>query len=256
MRGHIGSGIALAFQFFSVVPVKKALLMEKRDITVMYMALPLLGAVMGAAALALAFLFQEYTDASPLLGAFLLVFFFFAATGGLHLDGLADTADAYFSYQKREKRLEIMGDPRIGAFGTMVLIFAVTAKIIVLAEVFSDLPLIWLVIVPLLSRTGLLILFNWTKSAKKDGLAAFFQQRAEKRWLSVASASYLLLVAALLLYAGGWSVAFAVLAVFLLFLLLYRRWCLRNFGGMTGDLFGAYVEGAEILLWTMCLFFI
>ena len=256
MRGHIGSGIALAFQFFSVVPVKKALPMEKRDITVMYMALPLLGTVMGAAALALAFLFQEYTDASPLLGAFLLVFFFFAATGGLHLDGLADTADAYFSYQNREKRLEIMGDPRIGAFGTMALIFAVAGKVIVLAEVLVDLPLIWLMIVPLLSRTGLLILFNWTKSAKKDGLAAFFQQRAHKRWLAGASGSYLLLVAALFLYAGGWSVAFAVLAAFLLVLFLYRRWCLRNFGGMTGDLFGAYVEGAEILLWTICLFFI
>ena len=256
MRGHIASGIALAFQFFSVVPVKKALPMEKRDITVMYMALPLLGAVLGAAAMGLAFLFQEYTDASPLLGAFLLVFFFFSATGGLHLDGVADTADAYFSYQNREKRLEIMGDPRIGAFGTMALLFAVAGKIIVLAEFFPDLPLLWLMIVPMLSRTGLLILFNWTNSAKKDGLAAFFQQRADKRWLARVSAIYLILLAALLLYVGGWSVAFAVLAAFLLFLFLYRRWCLRNFGGMTGDLFGAYVEGAEILLWTMCLFFI
>ena len=48
----------------------------------------------------------------------------------------------------------------------------------------------------------------------------------------------------------------AVMAAFLLMLFWYRRFCLRNFGGVTGDLFGAYVEGAELLLWMVFLFFI
>lgn len=256
MRGHIVSGIALALQFFSVVPVKKTLPMEKRDITAMYIALPALGALIGAAAMAVAFLLREFTGISPLLAAFMLVLFFLAATGGLHLDGLADVSDAFFSYQNREKRLEIMGDPRIGAFGVMALLFAVLGKILVLSEVLPDLPLLWLVIVPLLSRTGLLILFSWTKSAKKEGLAAFFQQKADKRWLAGASAIYLLAAAVLLLYMGGWILAAAGTTVILLFFYTFRQWCLRNFGGVTGDLFGAYVEGAEILLWTVCLFFI
>lgn len=256
MIGHIAAGFALAFQFFSVIPMKKELPMAKRDITIMYIALPILGALVGTAAMAIAFLLQEYTGASPLLGAFVLVIFFLAATGGLHLDGLADTADAYFSYQDRDKRLEIMGDPRTGAFGAMALILAITGKIIVIAELFSELPLLWLLIVPVLSRTGLLAIFNWTKSAKQDGLAAFFQQRANKRWVGAASVIYLLAAAALLFYAGGWLLASAVMAVFLLILYIYRRWCLRNFGGVTGDLFGAYVEGAEILLWMVFLFFI
>ncbi|MFD1861840.1 adenosylcobinamide-GDP ribazoletransferase [Planococcus chinensis] len=256
MMKNITTGFALAFQFFSIVPVKKALPMEKRDITAMYIALPIVGALLGAAAMGSAFLLREYTDASSLLSGFLLMLVFLGATGGLHVDGLADTADAFFSYRDRKKRLEIMGDPRIGAFGTMALILAIAGKIILIAESFSAMPLLWLMAVPVLSRTGLLLLFSWTKSAKTDGLAAFFQGKAEMRWIRAAAFLYLLVVGMLLLYIGGWLLASVVLAVFGLMLLLYRRFCLRHFGGATGDLFGAFVEGAELLLWMVILFFI
>lgn len=256
MMRHLASGLALAFQFFSVIPVKKVLPMEKRDLTAMYAALPFLGALLGGAAAAAVFLLREYSSVSPLLGAFLLVLFFLAATGGLHMDGLADTADAYFSYQDRERRLEILEDPRIGAFGAMALIMAIAGKILILAELFPGLSLPWLLIVPVLARTGLLVLFVWTKSAKEKGLAAFFQQRVHGPLIAAASGVYLLAGGVLLLYAGGWLLAFSILAALLLSVYLYRRWCLHNFGGVTGDLFGAYVEGAEILLWTIFLLFI
>lgn len=256
MMKNILSGLALAFQFFSVVPVKKALPMEKRDITAMYIALPLLGAFLGAIAMGLAFLLRESTDASSLLSGFLLVLLFLGATGGLHLDGFADTADAFFSYQDRDKRLQIMGDPRIGAFGTMALILAIAGKIILIAESFSLMPMMWLLIVPMLSRAGLLALFSWTESAKPDGLAAFFQGKADRRWTGTFAAIYLLGTGMLLLFTGGWLMGAVVMAAFLVAFYLYRRFCLRNFGGVTGDLFGAYVEGAELLLWTLILFFI
>lgn len=256
MMKNITSGLALAFQFFSVLPVKKALQMEKRDITAMYIALPVIGALFGSVAMGTAFLLREYTDASSLLSGFLLMLVFLGATGGLHLDGFADTADAFFSYQDRDKRLQIMGDPRIGAFGTMALILAIAGKIILIAESFSDMPLLWLIAVPVLSRAGLLALFSWTKSAKRDGLAAFFQGKADSRWVRIAAVLYLLISGILLLSIGGWLMGLAVLAAFLLMLFWYRRFCLRNFGGVTGDLFGAYVEGAELLLWMVFLFFI
>lgn len=256
MMKNITSGLALAFQFFSVVPVKKALPMEKRDITAMYIALPILGALLGVVAMGMAFLLREYTEASSLLSGFLLVLVFLVATGGLHLDGLADTADAFFSYQDRDKRLQIMGDPRIGAFGTMALILAIAGKIILIAESFSDMPLLWLVAVPMLSRAGLLALFSWTESAKPDGLAAFFQGKADRRLTGAFAVIYLLAAGILLLFTGGWLMSGAVMAASLIALYLYRRFCLRNFGGATGDLFGACVEGAELLLWTLILFFI
>jgi len=256
MMRHIANGFALAFQFFSVVPVKKELPLEKKDVTAMYGALPLLGAMLGIASALIVFVLRDYTEVSPLLAAFAVVLFLAAATGGLHLDGLADAGDAFFSYQDKEKRLEIMGDPRIGAFGTMVLLFAVLGKIIVASELIFEVPLTMLMAIPLLSRTGLLLLFSTTKSAKKSGLASFFRQQANIKWLAGAACLYLLITAGVIIYVMGFFNAMAVIAIFLLVLLVYRKWCLHHFGGVTGDLFGAYIEGAELLLWTVLLFFI
>ena len=256
MMRHIGNGIALAFQFFSVIPVKKELPMEKKDVTAMFAALAFLGLLLGGVMAAIAFLLRDYTDSSSLLTAFLMVLFLAAITGGLHLDGLADVGDAYFSYQEREKRLEIMGDPRIGAFGTMVLLFTVVGKIIVISEIIFEIPLAVIVVIPALSRTGLLVLFSTANSAKNNGLAFFFQQKANKKGLLATAAIYLIVITGLLLLTAGWEAALLLFIIFILTLLLYRRWCLRNFGGVTGDLFGAYIEGAELVLWATLLFFI
>lgn len=256
MMQHLANGIALAFQFFSVVPVRKELPLEKKDVTAMYAGLPFLGTLLGGASMLIAFILRDYTEVSPLLAAFLVVLFLTAATGGLHLDGLADVGDAYFSYQDRERRLEIMGDPRIGAFGTMALLFALLGKIIVAAELIYELPLVLLAMMPMVSRTGLLLLFSTTKSAKKNGLGAFFRQRADVKWLVFAACLYLVISGSLLIYWAGLIPAAVILVSFLLVLWIYRKWCLRQFGGVTGDLFGAYIEGAELLLWTVLLFFI
>src|SRR5690606_8694820 len=127
--------IALAFQFFSAIPVKKELPMERKDITAMYAALPFLGLFFGSAAVITALVFRDFTELSSLIAAFFITVLFVILTGGLHLDGLADVGDAYFSYRDRKKRLEIMADPRIGAFGTMVLLFAVIGKILIISEI-------------------------------------------------------------------------------------------------------------------------
>jgi adenosylcobinamide-GDP ribazoletransferase len=256
MMRHIANGFALALQFFSVVPVNKEVPLEKNDVTAMYGSLPLLGAMLGGASALAVFILRDYTAASPLLAAFAVVLVLAAATGGLHLDGLADAGDAFFSYQDKEKRLEIMGDPRIGAFGALVLVFTILGKIIVAAELVFELPLALLAAIPFLSRTGLLLLFSTTKNAKQNGLGAFFRQRVHVKWLALAACLYLLLAIGFLVYFTGFGNAAAIAAIFLLGLWLYRKWCLNHFGGVTGDLFGAYIEGAELLLWTMLLFFI
>lgn len=256
MMRPLGNGLALAFQFFSVIPVKKELSMEKKDITAMYAALPFLGLLFGSAAALIVFLLKDYTDTGSLFAAFLVVLVSAVGTGGLHLDGLADVGDAYFSYRDREKRFEIMADPRIGAFGTMVLLFTVVGKIILISEIIYEIPLLVIVLIPFLSRTGLLVLFTTLDSAKNTGIAFFFQNKAHKQSLVAAAAIYMAIAFSCLVWAAGWQAAFLISFVFLLTLWLYRNWCKRNFGGATGDLFGAYIEGAEWLLWASLLFFI
>ncbi|AQQ54312.1 adenosylcobinamide-GDP ribazoletransferase [Planococcus lenghuensis] len=247
-------GMALAIQFFSSIPVNRQLPMDRKSITGMYAALPVLGAGMGGTLVLAVFLFTETMQFSGLFVAFLLVLLSAVLTGGLHLDGLADTGDAFFSYQEQEKRLAILEDPRIGAFGTLTLIFALLGKLVIIAEIIPDVPLLAVAAVPVLSRIGLLLLFSGTASTKNTGLAAFFMQHANRRLLQFLATLYLLIViaaGALLNYALPLLILSSILLVSLLW---YRRWCSRHFGGVTGDLFGAYIEGTELLLWTVLLF--
>ncbi|WP_211655042.1 adenosylcobinamide-GDP ribazoletransferase [Planococcus alpniumensis] len=256
MANRTLGGLLLAFQFFSSIPVHKEISIKKPQVTAMYSLLPVVGLVAGAMASAVIWLMQETTDIGPLMIAFLLASLLWAITGGLHLDGLADTGDAYFSYQNKTKRLEILGDPRIGAFGAMVLIFAIVGKIILLAELISTISLFALSVVPVISRIGLSILSATAKPAKTDGLAAYFQRLMDRRTILSAMFAWSLIVLAALFIFCGWAVALGFSAVATIATLVYKKWSDKNFGGVTGDLLGAYVEGMELLLWGMLLFFV
>ena len=256
MSRNLTVGLLLTFQFFSVIPVKKNLPMEKAQLTAMYMLLPLLGLLFGSVLATATLLIRETTDVSSLLLAFVIVTGSIIFTGGLHLDGLADVGDAYFSYQDREKRLEIMGDPRIGAFGAMVLFLALAGKIIIISETILSVSLWAVVCIPVLSRIGLMLLFSLTASAKNTGLAAYFQKSADLKRIATAALLWLVIIVAAIAFLLGWQVAGVFVMTAAIATFVYRQWCRKNFGGVTGDLFGAYVEGMELLLWTMLLFFI
>ncbi|MGM0896867.1 MAG: adenosylcobinamide-GDP ribazoletransferase [Bacillota bacterium] len=256
MANRTLGGLLLAFQFFSSIPVHKEIPMKKPQVTAMYSLLPLVGLLIGVTASGMIWLLQAAADFGPSLIAFLIVFMLWAMTGGLHLDGLADTGDAYFSYQNRDKRLEIMGDPRIGAFGAMVLIFAIVGKIIVLAELIPSVSLIAFAAVPVVSRIGLSVLSAIAKPAKTQGLAAYFQRLIDRRTIMATMSAWSLLVLAILVVFCGWAVALAFLVAAIIATIGYKKWCDKNFGGVTGDLLGAYAEGMELLLWGMLLFFV
>ena len=98
-------------------------------------------------------------------------------TGGLHMDGFADMGDAFFSYRDKEKRLEILDDPRIGAFGAMALILLIVVKIALLEElIHRNIELLpFFIAVPFLARAGMNVYFSSTRLAKEKGIAHFFK---------------------------------------------------------------------------------
>lgn len=256
MANRTAGGLLLAFQFFSAIPVRKEVPVKSPQVTAMYSFLPLVGAVIGTMLALALWLMRDVAEVGPLLAAFILALLLWGLTGGLHMDGLADTGDAYFSHRSRGRRLEIMGDPRIGAFGAMVLIFAIAGKIILLAELIPAMPLFVMAAIPIISRIGLPILSLYSTPAKPDGLAAHFGRLANRRTVALAMAAWALSLFFILGAACGWPLALALFAVTGLALWLYGNWCNRNFGGVTGDLLGAYAEGMELMLWGMLLFFI
>ena len=97
--------------------------------------LPFVGAAIGLAMYGVSELLVNYLHVGTFLASVFIVLTAIILTGGLHLDGWADTGDAFFSYKDREKRLEILEDPRLGAFGTMALVLLIIVKIAVFNEI-------------------------------------------------------------------------------------------------------------------------
>lgn len=252
-------GILLAFQFFTVVPVHKELPLTKKTVTAMFSFLPWLGALMGAVIAAIFYILQTYTDISPILTGFLLVFGYIIWTGGLHLDGFVDMGDAYFSYRNIEKRIEILDDPRIGAFGAMSLVFLVLTKIFFISELVGhqNFNWIWFIVVPFLSRLGMSIYFIQTKSSKEKGLGYFFKQHLyTKSWLINTIISSILGTTLIIWLSGQWQLILILLVIITVGALFYKWWTIRNFRGSSGDLLGAFIEGMEAVLWITLLLFI
>ena len=188
------------------------------------------------------------SQAAPLAALALIAWVWL--TGGLHLDGLADSADAWVGgLGDRVRTLEILGDPRIGAMGALALGLVLMAKWSALLALIAagDLwPLLW---VPALGRVQILILMLSTPYARPGGMAAQALACLPRgwAWLSVALTLALVVLAVVLdpgRIGSGWGwllplgVAGATLA-------LWRRSMLRRLGGFTGDTAGALVELTE-----------
>lgn len=249
------TGILLALQFFTSIPVRRELPMDRRRITVMYGALPWIGALIGLVMVGV-HAASGFAGFGPLLTAVLLLTGGIVLTGGLHLDGVADTCDAYFSYRDKQRRHEILADPRIGAFGVLGLLTVVLLKFALLYEWASAHPSAWywLPVIPLLARSSMTLYFVSVPPAKEKGIAYFFLSRISRRpligWTAGCLTAVLVLIGILQKTA---VLPLVILAVILLAIWLYRSWTVRQFGGVTGDLSGAFIEGMEVLLWLTVL---
>lgn len=250
---QVATGLVLALQFFTALPIRKAFEMNARSATIMYGAIPLIGLGIGAFQAIFLTINNTYFGLSPLFTAILMVILHFIATGGLHMDGVVDTGDAYFSYRDKKKRLEILDDPRIGAFGAMTLLLFVLLKVGVLYELLlRELPLLYVIFIPFIARQAVLLVFMTTTTSKETGIASYFKKTVNERTLLWITIFYLLIIlaTAIVLQNGTLLVLCGALLVFTT---VYRSWAKRNFGGISGDLLGAIFEWAELVLWFVLL---
>jgi adenosylcobinamide-GDP ribazoletransferase len=183
---------------------------------------------------------------SRLLVSAVLVVLWVILTGGLHLDGLADTVDGLRGGRGREQRLAIMRDSRLGAFGGVAIFCLLALK---LAFV-NELSLAWcgrgLLLAPTLGRWAMVYSIWAFPSARPGGTGSIFKEHSGLRELVLAT--MLALVVALSLFhlwglviLGGLWLAAALLG-----------WTLtRTLGGLTGDTYGALCEVSEVLVLAM-----
>ncbi|OZS78473.1 adenosylcobinamide-GDP ribazoletransferase [Tetzosporium hominis] len=242
------NGLPLALQFFSQIPIRASLPMTKQSVTAMFLFFPLIGLIEGALLYGISTIVPATFHV--ILVATLLLLVRMAFTGGLHLDGLADTADAYFSYGDIARRQEILKDPRIGAFGAMAIGMALLLRVAIYVQVTTaEVSLLYFLMVPVLVRSGMTLYLISTTPAKASGMAHFFREKFHYGVLTAGHFAWLLAVVLVV------PKMLFVAAALLVFLWLFKWWTRKHFGGSSGDMCGAFVEGGELLLWLVLLMF-
>ncbi|WP_293126977.1 adenosylcobinamide-GDP ribazoletransferase [Okeania sp. SIO1I7] len=172
-------------------------------------------------------------------------------TGGLHLDGVMDTADG-LAVPDQKRRLEVMSDSATGAFGAMAAIALLLLKITALTDLDSDRFLI-LMGVAGWGRWGQLVAIARYPYLKPTGKGAFHKEAKYSIWDFLQSLLLLLSLSGIqiLLNPESWLVASGMAVGGVAIALLTGAWFNRCLGGHTGDTYGAVVEWTEALL--LCL---
>jgi adenosylcobinamide-GDP ribazoletransferase len=231
--------VAGAVAFLTRIPVGRVVALGPDDVARGALLFPLVGAAVAAVTAAVALAADP--TLSPLLAAALGVAASVVLTGAMHVDALADTADA-LGAPTRERALEVMRDPRIGSFGAAAIALDVLVKVAAIDELLGSGELLWaLVAAGALSRAASPALAATLPYPRVDGGPGSVLSGRVSPLASATGAIGAVAVAIALLGADGAVVAGSVAALTLVLAVAYRRWL----GGATGDCLGAATELSE-----------
>jgi len=230
----------ITLQFLTRIPVNADLKATEEDFARGVVYFPVVGLIIGAIDLAV------LTAAAYVLdGVFPVICCLLAATaitGGLHVDGLADTCDGIFSSRTRDKMLEIMRDSRIGTNGTIAIVFDYLLKLSLLSMLTGRGLYYAVLLSPVAAKTLIVLLMKTSVYARSGpGLGRLYLER--QTWGATVSAVAVgLLIISVI--SGLWGVAALAGCAFVCF--LYRSFIYSRLQGMTGDTLGAANELLEI----------
>jgi adenosylcobinamide-GDP ribazoletransferase len=240
--GALITDLAVAIAFFTRLPLRPAGPVDGAAVARASWCAPLVGALIGALA-GLAYWAAWRLNLPPFVCAALAVGAGMLLTGGLHEDGLADTADG-LGGETRERALDIMRDGRIGAYGTCALVICLALRIGTLADLPRAALVAWaLVGAHAAARAVLPAFMRLVPPARADGLSATAGAPSRER-AAVAAA----IGVGLLWIALGFRSALIALALMLIGALVMARLARRRFGGQTGDVLGAVEQVCETLV--------
>jgi adenosylcobinamide-GDP ribazoletransferase len=229
----IFGGFFSALAFLTSIPIPDAL--KSRRESGMFAGYPaaglLIGAVLSAAAAGAAWLFPPVIAAVVLTGVSLLL------TGAIHLDGLADCADAFYGRRDRDTVLRILKDPRVGTMGGA----AIGLSLLLRTGTFLSLP-------PLLLVAALPIASMFSRSSVLAAMRVLPYVRGDSGIISgrpASGAGHVALASAAILVSAGVLPVPTVAA--LIACIIFWRMSWKKIGGCTGDVLGATIEIGEIV---------
>ncbi len=225
----------IAVQFLTILPVTFSLTLSDHQLGRSAFFYPVIGLLIGCV---LALSAQLLSNSPILIQATLILILWVIITGGLHLDGLADCADAWVGgFQSKQRSLDIMKDPTSGPIAVTVLFLILLLKWTMITTVLETQSFAVLLLIPMLGRVAILFLMLSTHYIRADGLA-------EKIVANLPT------VAIKAISIGAVLVSIYYLGVFpfismLMMLMLIRFQAIKRLGGVTGDVYGAAVELVE-----------
>lgn len=234
------TGFLLALQFLTIIPVKVKYV-DERKIAKAMIYFPLIGLLLGLALIAINNLLLNL-NFPGFPTNIILVISLIALTGGIHLDGLADTADALLSRKGKEEMLAIMRDSHIGVMGVLSLISIILLKIAFLSSISIPLKITSLLLMCILSRWSLVLTMFLFPYARQEGKAKVFMQGINLKILILST------IIALAFSFAIWRIkGILVLLIITMSSFILGKFINSKIGGITGDTLGAINELLEIV---------
>lgn len=174
-------------------------------------------------------------------------------TGALHLDGLADTVDGFFSYRSRDKILEIMKDSRIGTNGVLVLVIFILMKFSILLSLRPEHAAFYLLVIPVASRMTIAWTAGLSKYARKGGgMGKAIVEKTGIKEIIISTVIALVLISAVFWFRKI-ILPVVIVSVAAGFAFLFSKYSSKKIGGVTGDVIGAVIELTEVILLALLL---
>ncbi len=230
-------GMILAIQFLTRLPINIRVDWTRENLRKSTFFFPFVGLLIGLFAYLVNFLFSKI---NPDIGAIFTVLALVFITGGLHLDGLSDTCDGFFSNRDKDQVLEIMKDSRVGAFGVISLVLIIILKYVLVANLAGN-AFIFLVFSLGNSRTVQVFNLTFKRPARDSGIGYMFKTSEPGQNTIFGILLYIIV-------ASYFDIKILLpLLINFLFMEALAKYSYGKIGGVTGDVFGAMAELGEVV---------
>ncbi|MEG0307651.1 MAG: adenosylcobinamide-GDP ribazoletransferase [Clostridium sp.] len=241
----IFNNFLLLFQFITRIPVNISLACERENFRKATLYFPVVGAILGLIEYG-AFYVTSLWLPLP-MAAIVTVLIGIMITGGLHMDGLGDTCDGFFSFRSRERIIEIMKDSRVGSFGVIAVIIDIAIKTLGIYYIGIKSMGYMIIVIPMISRLFTVFIALVGKSAKKEGTGNLY----------IGNTTGMYFTGALTLTILIGNLFFGIGAILTLLLgglivtVLFNAFSNSRIGGQSGDTLGANNELVELMLFIL-----
>lgn len=241
-----GRALITAFLFLTRLPMPRLTNYEPKDSGRALPLFPLVGLVIGGLLTATAILLSGLLPAGVI--AAIILSLWVLITGGLHLDGLGDSADGWLAGGDKERTLEIMKDPRSGSAAVIIIGCLLLLKFSALSALIAEQNWWALCLAPVLSRAMALLLLLTTPYVSKNGIAKDFLKHAFRQHMRI-SIGLSWIVAVVILPLPQTLILMATVAILFTGL---RALMMKRLDGATGDTSGATIEIMEVAVLIAC----